>query len=121
MWACNSANGYVIQQWALFDIEWPTFLADLISYSISVSLGTYQGERSGLYQTSTYDPLKLQGQMNAEEKRGGHLFDITEIHKDSLNLPTQLNHDMADVGSDNVITYKRMWCSFHKELPIHRF
>ena len=70
-----------------------------------ISSGQYQGERSGLYQTSTYDPLKLQGQMNAEEKRGGHLFDITEIHKDSLNLPTQLNHDMADV-SHNIILIK---------------
>ena len=36
--------------------------------------------------------------MNAEESRGGAVFDITDSHKDALNQDTQLNHDVAQVG-----------------------
>ena len=37
--------------------------------------------------------------MNAEERRGGAVFDITDSHKDALNLQTPLNNDMAQVVS----------------------
>ena len=60
-------------------------------------LGKYQEERAGLCNTPNYDPYKLQSVMNAEERRGGAVFDITDSHKDVLNLQTELNHDMAQV------------------------
>ena len=60
-------------------------------------LGKYQEERAGLYNTPSYDPYKLQSVINAEERRGGAVFDITDSHKDALNLQTELNHDMAQV------------------------
>lgn len=57
--------------------------------------GTFQRERSGLYKT-TYDPYTLQHALNKREMTGDHLFDISDCHKDALNLPVELNQDMAE-------------------------
>ena len=57
--------------------------------------GKFQRERSGVYKT-TYDPYKLQASMNRLEESGGYKFDISEMHKDALNLPVDLNQEMHD-------------------------
>ena len=72
-----------------------------IDYISSYS-GKFQEERAGLYNTQSYDPYKLQGMMNAEERRGASLFDTTECHTDALNLHTQLNDDMVKVRANEV-------------------
>ena len=57
--------------------------------------GQYQRERSGMYKTS-YDPYILQHSMNKREVSANHLFNISDSHVDALNLPTELNQEMAE-------------------------
>ena len=63
--------------------------------------GKYQEERAGLYKTS-YDPNILQHAMNKEEMSGSRAFDVSECHREALDLPVDLNQDMA-----HVIRYNR--------------
>ena len=56
--------------------------------------GRFQRERAGLYKTS-YDPYSLQHSINKDETTG-KMFDITDTHKDVLNLPVELNNEMAE-------------------------
>lgn len=56
--------------------------------------GQYQRERAGMYQTS-YDPAKLEHCMNHEDEAASRRMDISTIHRDALNLPVDLNEDMA--------------------------
>lgn len=66
--------------------------------------GRYQRERAGLYLTS-YDPRLLAYAMNREERSGAALTDTSNLHRDALDLPTDLNRDMAEI-----IRYNRSLC-----------
>lgn len=66
--------------------------------------GRYQRERAGLYLTS-YDPRLLAYAMNREERSGAALTDTSNCHRDALDLPTNLNRDMAEI-----IRYNRSLC-----------
>lgn len=57
--------------------------------------GKYQRERAGMYKTS-YDPYKLQYDMNKQEETGGRLFDVSDYHHDALNRHYPLNGAMSD-------------------------
>ncbi len=58
--------------------------------------GQYQRERAGLYKTS-YDPYRLQGQMNGRDKSGPSLMDYSDCHKDALNHMKDINQEMAEI------------------------
>ena len=62
--------------------------------------GQYQEERAGLYKTS-YSPSILQHAMNKEEKTGARATDVSECHKNALDLPLELNEDMAHALQHN--------------------
>lgn len=66
--------------------------------------GRYQRERSGIYRTS-YNPALLEYVMNKEQRNGATLTDTSDCHKNALDLPVDLNGQMADI-----IRYNRSLC-----------
>ena len=57
--------------------------------------GRYQRERAGLYKTS-YDPSLLEYAMNAHERSGAEMCDLTGIERGALDYPTELNTNMDE-------------------------
>lgn len=66
--------------------------------------GRYQRERAGIYRTS-YDPGQLKYSMDRLERCGAALTDTSSCHKNALDLPTDLNVQMAEI-----IRYNRSLC-----------
>ena len=57
--------------------------------------GKFNEERAGLYKTN-YSPERLAYNMNALEVSGPEIMNTMHSHKDAIDLPTKLNHDMKD-------------------------
>lgn len=57
--------------------------------------GKFNEERAGLYKTN-YSPERLAYNMNALDVSGPETMNTMHSHKDAIDLPSKLNHDMKD-------------------------
>ena len=58
--------------------------------------GDFQAERAGMYKTS-YDPYRLQETMAGDDRRGSGFVDTTHSYQGALDLPMQMNQDVAHI------------------------